>query len=43
MTALHTGLHELTKELEKTSAGLGRGISAHATVTAVEAMRTNAL
>lgn len=43
MTALHAGLHKLTKELEKTSAGLGRGVSTHATVTAVEAVRANAL
>lgn len=43
VTALHTGLHKLAKELEKTSAGLSRGVSAHATVTAIETLRTNAL
>jgi hypothetical protein len=43
MTALHSGLHELTKKLKKTGASLGRGVSAHATVTAVEALGTNAI
>jgi hypothetical protein len=43
MTALHTGLHELTKELKKTGAGLGRGVSLHATVTALEGVGTNAI
>lgn len=43
MTTLHTGLHKLTKEFKETSAGLGSGVSAHATVTTVEAVWTNAL
>ena len=43
MAALHASLHELAKQFQQTGASLGGGVSLHATLATVEAVRANTL